>query len=243
MSRSWSKTRLKLSRLNKGLTCIVRIVGRNPAMTQTCSQYGASLKEASRRQAGQMPGAYQEGVARHVACLSCNSPNPPIAAFCINCGANLSKTAQASRRPVASEYASRRHFASLGVIILVLICLAGFAFFYLGSRTQAMNGRVQSIHWERWIELQALGPVQFEDWKDQIPTGAVVGTCTQQYRLTQSEAAPGAEEVCGTPYTLDIGSGLGKVVQDCEDKIYDAWSGELCGTVRREGLSLSLCDR
>jgi ribosomal protein L40E len=208
---------------------------RNPALTQTCSQCGASLKEASQRQAGQILGAYQEGVVHDVACPSCNSLNPPDAAFCINCGANLSKTAQASQRPAAPEYASHRRFAPLGMIILALICLAGFAFFYLGSRTQAMNGRVQSIHWERRIEIRALGPVQHEDWKDQIPTDAVVGTCTQQYRLTQSEVAPGAEEVCGTPYTLDTGNGLGKVVQDCEYKIYDAW----CSYTQQEWTSVN----
>jgi DNA-directed RNA polymerase subunit RPC12/RpoP len=195
---------------------------RNLATVETCSQCGASLKEASQRQAGQVLGAYQEGRSPDVACPSCNSSNPPDAAFCIQCGANLAKPVQAIAAPGMSA-AARRRFVPIGTIILALICLAGLAILYLGSRTQAMNGRVQSIHWERRIEIQALGPVQNEDWKDQIPSDAAIGTCTQRYRLTQSEPAAGAEEICGTPYTVDTGSGMGKVVQDCEYKIYDAW--------------------
>jgi ribosomal protein L40E len=196
---------------------------RNPAKTETCSQCGADLKEASLRQTGQALGAYQEGKAPDVTCPSCNSPNPPNAAFCIQCGANLVKAAQATPNPGVSDSASRKRLAPLGLIILALICLAGLAFIYLSSRTQALDGRVQSVYWERRIEVQALGPVEYEDWKDQLPTDAVVGTCMQRYRLTQSEPAPGAEEICGTPYTVDTGSGMGKVMQDCEYKIYADW--------------------
>jgi ribosomal protein L40E len=196
---------------------------RNPAKTETCSQCGASLKEASLRKAGQVLGAYQEGKAPDVTCPSCNSPNPSEAAFCIQCGANLTKTTASAQAPANPVLQSRKRFIPLGVIILAIFCLAGLAVIYLGSRTQAMNGQVQSVHWERSIEIQALGPVQHEDWKDQMPADAAIGTCTQRYRLTQSEPAPGAEEVCGTPYTEDTGSGMGKVIQDCQYKIYAEW--------------------
>jgi ribosomal protein L40E len=197
--------------------------GRNPAKAETCSQCGASLADASQRQNGQVLGAYQEGRVPDIACPSCNSPNPPNAAFCIQCGANLVKPTPNTQAPITSKSASRRPFIPIGIVILVLICVAGLGILYIGSHTNAMNGRVQSIHWERRIELQAVGPVQREDWKDQIPDDAVVGTCKQRYRLTQSEPAPGAEEICGTPYTVDTGSGMGKVIQDCEYKVYANW--------------------
>lgn len=197
--------------------------GRNPATSETCSQCGASLKEAGQRRAGQIMGAYHEGTAPDIECPSCGSHNPPDAAFCIQCGASLAKTAQASTSSNKPGGSARRRFIPLGVVILALICVAGLAILYLGSRTQAMNGRVSSTHWERQVAIQALEAVQHEDWKDELPAEAVVGTCTQRYRLTQSEPAPGSEEVCGTPYTVDTGSGMGKVVQDCEYKIYDEW--------------------
>jgi ribosomal protein L40E len=196
---------------------------RNPATSETCSQCGASLKEAGQRQAGQIMGAYREGKGPDIACPSCLSPNPSDAAFCIQCGANLVKAAQTSTSSNKPGGSARRRFIPLGVVILALICVAGFAILYLGSRTQAMTGQVLSTHWERQVTIQALEAVQHEDWKDQLPAEAVVDTCTQRYRLTQSEPAPGSEEVCGTPFTVDTGSGMGKVVQDCEYKIYDDW--------------------
>jgi hypothetical protein len=79
------------------------------------------------------------------------------------------------------------------------------------------------VHWSRSIEILEQRPVEREDWKDQIPSGAPAGACTEKVRNVQSDPAPGAEEVCGTPYTVDQGNGTGKVVQDCEYKIYDQW--------------------
>jgi hypothetical protein len=82
---------------------------------------------------------------------------------------------------------------------------------------------VQSVRWERNIEIVEQLPVDHQDWQDQVPAGAQIGACKQEYRFTQLEPAPGAEEVCGTPYTVDQGSGLAKVVQDCEYRVYDDW--------------------
>jgi hypothetical protein len=66
-----------------------------------------------------------------------------------------------------------------------------------------------------------LGELEAEAWFDEVPNDAEIRNCQNEYRYSQSEPAPGAVEVCGTPYTVDEGSGYGEVVQDCEYEIYD----------------------
>jgi hypothetical protein len=84
-------------------------------------------------------------------------------------------------------------------------------------------GIVESVSWTRTISIEALGPATHEDWRDEIPTDAVVGTCTEKVHHTQDEPAPGAKEVCGTPYTEDTGTGYGEVVQDCQYQVTADW--------------------
>ena len=80
------------------------------------------------------------------------------------------------------------------------------------------------VAWERSIAIEALGPVERQDWADDLPSDAGDVSCREALRGTSDSPEPGAIEVCGTPYTLDSGSGFGEVVQDCVYEVYD----EMC---------------
>lgn len=97
------------------------------------------------------------------------------------------------------------------------------------------------MQWVRTINVEGLVPVEYETWRDEVPSGTVLGSCRQEVHHTQSDPAPGSTEVCGTPYTVDTGTGIGEVVQDCEYQVYadyceyvvDEW--RVVDTLRREG--------
>jgi hypothetical protein len=110
-----------------------------------------------------------------------------------------------------------------GAAALVVVCLGAILLLILSVRTKAQDAVVQTVGWQRSIEIVEQQLVERQDWQDQIPDEAQIDTCRQEYRYTQLEPAPGAEEVCGTPYTVDQGSGIAKVVQDCEYRVYDDW--------------------
>jgi len=120
-----------------------------------------------------------------------------------------------------------------GLAVLLLVCCVGA--YLLARPSKELNGVVRDVSWERRIRIEALQPVSREDWRDEIPSDAQRGICRKKlYETTQSEpnVSPGmeVEKVCGTPYTIDQGSGYGKVVQDCQYKVYADW----CEYTRQE---------
>jgi ribosomal protein L40E len=217
----------KLAQAEKGPDVHCGYCGtRNPAGADVCSQCGADLKEALARQKGQVLGAFSTQPAPDIICPSCGSANPAGASRCVNCAGSLS----AGRQPAAPAVSapqkapkSNKTLLIVGAAVVAMVCLGAILFFILAGRSQAQTAVVQSVRWERNIEIVEQLPVDHQDWQDQVPAGAQIGACKQEYRFTQLEPAPGAEEVCGTPYTVDQGSGLAKVVQDCEYRVYDDW--------------------
>jgi hypothetical protein len=107
-------------------------------------------------------------------------------------------------------------------IILVVVCCLGFALIYfLFFRGQDVSGTVSGVGWERTVEIEGLGPVEYSDWDDRIPAEAEVLDCQEEVRSIEDQPQPNSEEVCGTPYSVDTGSGFAEVVQDCEYHVYD----------------------
>ncbi|MEZ4832852.1 MAG: zinc ribbon domain-containing protein [Caldilineaceae bacterium] len=197
---------------------------RNDADAKLCRQCGADLQEGKARSAGQVLGAHRSAPVPDVTCPACGSANPATARRCQRCGAGLAspdelraKAKQPVAVPAAGGGSKAFIYIAVGVVAALLI------FIFLSMRTQDTVGVVEAVDWERRIEIQALVPVQKETWLDEIPAGVEVGQCRKRVESTQDEPAPGAREVCGTPYTIDQGSGFGEVVQDCRYEILDDW--------------------
>jgi hypothetical protein len=199
---------------------------RNPGNAKFCGACGGELKGGQARASGQVLGAHRPGPAAPIVCPSCGTSNPGGALRCSQCGTSLASP-PAEGAAAAGAAAARpaiRGPALYGGILLLVLCLAAVAvFFVLGNRTQLVEARVDRLAWSRSVPVLALMELEAEAWQDEVPPDSSIGACTLQYRHTQSDPAPNATEVCGTPYTVDTGSGYGEVVQDCEYQVYDEW--------------------
>ena len=193
---------------------------RNPGDAQQCSQCGADLAEGTTRDAGEVLGAHRDKPAQEIKCEYCGTQNPGTAHKCENCGANLHLE---KPKPAAPKSESRPGGPKTGLliaagVILVAVCIG--LFFFL-NRTDDVGAQVNDRSWERTIVIMGLAPVSLEGWRDEIPQEANLGLCQQEHRYTSDDPQPNSNEVCGTPYTVDTGSGLGEVVQDCQYQVYD----------------------
>jgi len=190
---------------------------RNPGDAKSCSQCGADLQAGAARPGGQVLGAHRDKPAPDVACDYCGSLNPATRTICAQCGATLEQAG----KPQPAPAPARKGLGVGAVIAIVLIVAACIGLFTLFTRTDDVVGRVTDVSWERQIVILGLQPVERSAWRDEIPSEADVGACRSEVRSRQANPAPNAEEVCGTPYTVDTGSGIGEVVQDCEYLLYD----------------------
>lgn len=195
---------------------------RNPAGTETCTQCGADMSEGQARASGQVIGAHRDKPAEEVPCPSCGALNPATAHKCSQCGASMARTEpepaqQPAQAPKKGGCGPLVYVAGAAVILLIALGV------FLTRPSSDIAGAVEAVDWTRSIAIEALSPVTREDWREEIPSEAVIGTCKQEVHHTQEEPAPNAQEVCGTPYTVDKGSGYGEVVQDCKYEVYADW--------------------
>ncbi len=203
---------------------------RNAATNKICVQCGADLKDAARRQSGLVVGAFTEGKAQAIKCPNCGELNPEDQSFCTNCGGSLAlEPPPAPNPPAATRLKDNRSVGAkpksktpfiIGGIALILLLGCIILIFALTSRQDSLTGTVQNVAWTRSIIIEQYGPVTREDWRDQIPSDAVLGSCEEKFHHSQDQPAANSEEVCGTPYTVDSGTGVGEVVQDCEYRVY-----------------------
>lgn len=191
---------------------------RNSADATTCSQCLGDLTEGAKRQSGQKLGDHRDEAAPDVACPSCGTMNPASSTRCENCNAVLPKPGQTPPKPQAPAKSFPKWIIA-AIVVFVLLCCGVVSLLWF--RTDDVSGQVTSASWEYSIGIEEMGPVEHSDWEDEVPSGAEILSCSEEVRTVQDSPAPNAEEVCGEPYTVDTGSGVGEVVQDCEYHVYD----------------------
>lgn len=191
---------------------------RNLADAAVCSQCGADLKEGARRESGQVVGAFVAGPAVQVACPNCASLNPESALKCTNCGAPLQRKPTAAPAPVAPGKLSI--WAIIALAAVVLVCLVGaISLISQATRTEASVGVVERVQWTTLVYLEALRPVTYQGWRNEIPAEAEIGACQLRPHHIQDQPAENANKICGTPYTVDKGTGFAEIVQDCQYEV------------------------
>ncbi len=196
---------------------------RNPGNAKFCGECGGDLSGAKTRETGRVVGAHRAGPAEEIQCPSCGTPNPADNQRCANCGSSLVvEKPQMPTSPPLEKARTSRKFGIGGIgIAVAVVCLFAAALYFLFGRTEDLQGIVRDVTWTRTIPIEAIGPVEHEGWYDEIPNDAELGDCRLEHHHTQSVWAPDSTEVCGTPYTVDTGTGIGEVVQDCEYEIYE----------------------
>jgi len=195
---------------------------RNPANATKCSRCGGDLTGAEKRESGQVLGAQQTKPAADVICDYCGTANPATNTKCKNCGSPLAKVPRPQpAAPVAAAPRMNPAFLIIGGIILLVICGVLAFFVFRGTQTESTVARVSNVGWERSIVVLGLAPMTSGAWADEIPAGADVNSCSERERGRSAFPTDNSQQVCGTPYVVDQGTGFGEMVQDCEYIVYD----------------------
>ncbi len=195
---------------------------RNPGNAVKCSRCGGDLTEGERREAGQVLGAQQTKPAADVICDYCGTANPAANTKCKNCGSPLRKAApQPAAVPAPAPAKMNPAFLIIAAIVGLVICGALAFFVFRGTQTETNVARVRDVNWTRSIVVLGLAPVSRSAWADQLPQDADINQCVERERERSAFPTENSQEICGTPYIVDEGTGFGEMVQDCEYIVYD----------------------
>ncbi len=193
---------------------------RNPGGTAICINCGADLSQGSQRQTGRVIGAFKQTQPQVMNCPACGASNPVANLKCSQCGSPLHPAQTPSPETIPSASNPSRKFP-VWIPILGVAGIGIILFLVLLFQQKDASASVTQRLWTRSVEIQQFGPVQHEEWRSNLPASAAVLSCQQEHRSTSNEPVAGAREVCGTPYTVDNGTGYGEVVTDCVYQIYE----------------------
>lgn len=189
---------------------------RNPANVKDCQACGADLATATPRASGTVTGALQTGPVPTAPCPACGTANPATALTCSKCGSSL-KAAPKPAKPAEAKPSSLPKWLPIAIIGLVVLC---GVMLVLLTRTTDLIGTVSNSSWQRSYPILEIRPVVRQDWRDEIPQEAVIGTCEERQAGISDQPTARSQKVCGTPYTVDKGNGYSEVVMDCHYVTY-----------------------
>ncbi len=169
----------------------------------------------------------QKGADKH--CPYCGTRNSIDAETCMECGSDITSGAKARGSGEALETRAANQDPPTPpkrpqpfLIVIILVVLAGLVFLIINlTRTDQVTAVVSSVSWQRSQVIEEYQRVERKSWEDAIPSNATLVSCALQYRYDSDTPRPIATEVCGEPYTIDTGTGLGQVVQDCVYRVYE----------------------
>ena len=196
----------------------------NPAGTKLCIQCGGDIQAGLARQAGEVLGANETAALPDKPCPFCNQPVKANAQRCPHCGGSLVTEAAKVVDNTSTVAKKTPIWMIIGGIAIVVLCVGSLiAYLVMSNRTKAVTASVSDISWRLSLDILEEQPVQRAAWSEEVPSQAQDVSCQDEYKETSDLPAPKATEVCGTPYTIDAGSGAGKVVQDCEYLVYASY--------------------
>ena len=192
---------------------------RNPAGTVVCVNCGSNLAEGKPRVTGRVIGAFNTAAPVEVKCPSCGAANNPSDLTCRQCGSALQPAQPPAPAPAPAAAPATKGFPIWIPLVGILAVIAVILFLLLQQKSAGAT--VSQRLWERTVVIEQFGPVEHRNWRSKFPAEATILSCDQERRYTSNEPVANSQEVCGTPYTVDKGSGFAEVVTDCQYEVYE----------------------
>ncbi|MEE4195546.1 MAG: zinc ribbon domain-containing protein, partial [Anaerolineae bacterium] len=211
---------------------------RNTADAKVCFRCGGDLIDAHQRVAGRVLGTFstdENKTKTELACPACQQPNAANVNYCVHCGSPLKAAPepargqnhiQAASMPAKQAPTGKKKISPILIIVIAVVILGCIGALILslifgGGGKEPVIATVSNVSWKVTIDIEEQRYVEQEDWERNVPAGAQYVSCQEELYSTSQNYTAGAVEVCGEPYTVDLGNGNAEVRQDCEYEIYE----------------------